>query len=95
MFIFHPMVSVTVFIVSRGSHWPDAYFSMCDIKSLSIYLSIYLSIHYLCTCICLLHLEGCAIEYNNNNNTKLNNPLHQSDVFKYLIEAILNEPHIY
>ena len=36
MFIFHPMVSVTVFIVSRGSHWPDAYFSMCDIKSLSI-----------------------------------------------------------
>ena len=40
MFIFHPMVSVTVFIVSRGSHWPDAYFSMCDIKSLSIYLSI-------------------------------------------------------
>ena len=40
MFIFHPMVSVTVFIVSRGSHWPDAYFSMCDIKSLSIYLSM-------------------------------------------------------
>ena len=42
MFISHPMVSVTVFIVSRGSHWPDAYFSMCDIKSLSIYLSIYM-----------------------------------------------------
>ena len=51
MFIFHPMVSVTVFIVSRGSHWPDAYFSMCDIKSLSIYLSIVLApvdcMHYM------------------------------------------------
>ena len=44
MFIFHPMVSVTVFIVSRGSHWPDAYLSMCDIKSLSIYLSIIYSV---------------------------------------------------
>ena len=40
MFIFHPMVSVTVFIVSRGSHWPDAYFSMCDIKSLSLIYTI-------------------------------------------------------